>query len=100
MSYLDQLMTNQPLEVDSISSFSEPTNKKSPIKYMDVLKRVSTKKSNKSKKSKKSKKQKGGEKSEKSEQSEEKDIQHIPHGGFPPIYFCDQVKQEEECFFS
>ena len=93
-NYFDHLMTNQPMDTDSISSFSEPNNTKvqKAAEYVDILKRVPNKKDKKKEKKKHKSKQRGGEQID----NLDGEIPHIPHGGFPPIYICDQFKQEEE----
>ena len=92
-NYLDHLMTNQPLETDSISSFSESAiNKKSnkTKKVKRTLSKLKTKKKSK-------KHQAGGDVTESDGGSTfDGKIPNIPHGGFPPLYICDQFKQEDE----
>lgn len=69
-NYLDNLMINHSLTTESVSTQSEDNIE------------------SKNKKKKKIK-QKGGEENN-------LNIPYIPHGGFPPLYICDQIKQEKE----
>ncbi len=86
-NYLDHLMTNQPLDTDSISSFSEHNVKQ-------VYKKIKPETKTKNKKSKT--RQIGGDVTESASDVFSGNIPHVPHGGFPPLYICDQFKQEEE----
>jgi hypothetical protein len=87
-NYIDHLLTNQSYIIDSVNSseYSEHNNIEQKQKITKKIK-------------KNTKLQKGGKDKKQNitlllDNVDEK-IPYIPHGGFPPIYICDKVKEKE-----
>lgn len=101
-TYLNNLMTNQTLETDSMSSFTENIinniNNK-PIKILKQKNKPNKKKLNVSFNNKSSYYNIGGKGGnvvgEEKTNSDTGSVRYRPHGGFPPIYICDKNTKEE-----